>query len=47
MINSKACGSKLRKAFKQGLEDTGKISVVYNCGSGDMALQFCRWKFFS
>lgn len=34
--------AKLRKALKQGLEETGKISVVYDCDSGDAALQFCR-----
>lgn len=34
--------SKLRKALKQGLEETGKVSVVYDCDNGDSALQYCQ-----
>lgn len=33
---------KLRKALTQGLEETGKVSVVYDCDNGEAALQFCR-----
>lgn len=33
---------KLRKALKQGLEETGKVSVLFDCDNGDVALQFCR-----
>jgi two-component system, NarL family, invasion response regulator UvrY len=33
---------KLRKALKQGLEETGKVSVLYDCDNGEAAFQFCR-----
>jgi DNA-binding NarL/FixJ family response regulator len=33
---------KLRKALKQGLEETGKVSVLYDCDSGEAAIEFCR-----
>ena len=33
---------KLRKALKQGLEETGKVTVLYDCDNGDSALQQCR-----
>jgi two-component system, NarL family, invasion response regulator UvrY len=33
---------KLRKALKQGLEETGKVSVVFDCDSGEAAIEFCR-----
>ncbi len=32
---------KLRKALKQGLEETGKVSVLYDCDNGEAAIQFC------
>lgn len=32
---------KLRSALKSGLESTGQVSVVYDCGSGEDALAFC------
>ncbi|MBP9886560.1 MAG: response regulator transcription factor [Leptospiraceae bacterium] len=34
--------AKLRKALKLGLEETGKVSVLYDCDSGEAAFQFCR-----
>jgi DNA-binding NarL/FixJ family response regulator len=33
---------KLRKALTQGLEETGKVSVLYDCDKGEAAFQFCR-----
>ncbi|HMV40890.1 MAG TPA: response regulator transcription factor [Leptospiraceae bacterium] len=33
---------KLRKALKQGLEETKKVSVLYDCDNGAAALEFCR-----
>lgn len=32
---------KLRPAMKSGLENTGRVQVVYNCGSGEEALEYC------
>ncbi|OQY27916.1 MAG: response regulator [Candidatus Cloacimonetes bacterium 4572_55] len=32
---------KLRPALKQGLENTGKVTVIYDCDSGEEALEFC------
>ena len=32
---------KLRTALKSGLEDTGEISVIHACESGEEALDFC------
>ena len=33
---------KLRKALKQGLEDTKKVSVLFDCDNGEAAIEFCR-----
>ncbi len=33
---------KLRKALKQGLEETRKVSVLYDCDNGEAAFQVCR-----
>lgn len=32
---------KLRPSLKAGLEATGKVVVLYDCGSGEEALEFC------
>ncbi len=32
---------KLRPALKTGLEATGTVQVVYNCDSGETALEYC------
>ena len=32
---------KLRPALKSGLEETGAVRVVYNCGEGEAALEYC------
>jgi DNA-binding NarL/FixJ family response regulator len=32
---------KLRPALKQGLENTGEVQVVHDCGAGEKALAFC------
>lgn len=34
---------KLRPALKTGLEATGQVRVIYDCGSGEAALDFC-WR---
>lgn len=34
--------SKLRKALKTGLEETGKVKVVYDTDSGEDAINYCR-----
>ena len=31
----------LRKALKTGLESRGEVQVIYNCGSGEEALDYC------
>ena len=33
--------SKLRPALTQGLNNTGEVEVVFACGSGEAALDFC------
>ncbi len=33
---------KLRKALKQGLEETKKVSVLFDCDNGEAAIEFCR-----
>jgi len=32
---------RLRPALRTGLDDTGRIQVMYDCASGEEALQFC------
>jgi len=32
---------KLRPALKSGLEETGGVQVVYDCGTGEVALEYC------
>lgn len=32
---------KLRPAMKSGLENTGRVKVVHDCGSGEEALEYC------
>lgn len=32
---------KLRPAMKSGLENTGQVQVVHDCGSGEEALEYC------
>ena len=32
---------KLRPALKSGLEETGGVRVVYDCGTGEAALEYC------
>lgn len=34
--------AKLRKALKQGLEETKKVSVLLDCDNGEAATEFCR-----
>ena len=31
-----------KKALKQGLEETGKVSVLFDCESGEAAIEFCQ-----
>lgn len=33
--------ARLRKALQAGLESTGSVCVVYNCASGEEALDYC------
>ena len=32
---------KLRTALQAGLENTGRVKVIYSTGSGEAALQYC------
>ncbi len=32
---------RLRQALKSGLEATGVVRVIYDCGSGEQALEYC------
>ena len=32
---------KLRRAMKSGLEASGEVRVVYDCASGEDALEYC------
>ena len=33
--------AKLRPALKMGLEATGQIRIIYDCDSGEAAMEFC------
>ena len=32
---------QLRQALGRGLEQTGKVKVIYNCEAGEQALDYC------
>lgn len=35
---------RLRPALRTGLEDTGRVQAIYDCASGEQALEFCIQK---